>query len=43
MMQWSGSVQNSAEARRMFTHWAQLLRERFDAVRNAPAPAVKPG
>ena len=43
MMQWSSSAQNSAEARRMFAHWAQLLRERFDAVRNAPAPAVKPG
>jgi hypothetical protein len=43
MLQWSGSVHNSAEARRMFTRWAQLLRERFDAVRNAPAPAVKPG
>jgi hypothetical protein len=43
MLQWSGSVQNSAEARRAFTRWAQLLRERFDAVRNSPAPAVKPG
>jgi hypothetical protein len=43
MLQWSGSAQNSAEARRMLTRWAQLLRERFDAVRSAPAPAVKPG
>jgi hypothetical protein len=43
MLQWSGSAQNSAEARRMFTHWAQLFRERFDAVRSAPPPAVKPG
>jgi hypothetical protein len=42
-MQWSDSVHNSAEARRTFTHWAQLLRQRFDAVRNAPAPPVKPG
>jgi hypothetical protein len=42
MLQWSGSVVNSADARRLFTRWAQLLRQRFDAVRNAPAPAVKP-
>lgn len=37
-LQWSGSVQNSAEAQRMFTRWAKLLRERLDAVRAAPAP-----
>lgn len=43
VLQWSGSVQNSAEARRVFTRWAQLLRQRFDAVRNAPVPAPKPG
>ena len=42
-VQWSNSVHNSAEARRMFAHWAKLLRQRFDAVRNAPAPPVKPG
>lgn len=34
--QWAGSVQNSVEARRMFTSWATLLRERLDAVRAAP-------
>lgn len=38
MLQWSGSVQNSAEAQRMFARWAKLLRERLDAVRAAPAP-----
>jgi hypothetical protein len=43
MLQWSDSVRNSADARREFTRWAQLLRERFDAVRNAPAPAPAPG
>ena len=42
-VQWADSVHNSAEARRTFAHWAKLLRQRFDAVRNAPAPAVKPG
>jgi hypothetical protein len=42
-LQWSGSAQNSAEARRMFTRWAQLLRQRLDAVRDAPTPAVTPG
>jgi hypothetical protein len=35
-LQWAGSVQNSVEARRMFTSWATLLRERLDAVRAAP-------
>ena len=42
-VQWSNSVHNSAEARRTFASWAQLLRQRFDAVRNAPAPPAKPG
>ena len=42
MLQWSGSVMNSADARRLFTRWAQLLRQRFDAVRNAPEPAAEP-
>jgi hypothetical protein len=36
-LQWSGSVQNSADAKRMFTQWAKLLRERLDTVRAAPA------
>lgn len=35
-LQWAGSVSNSFEARRMFTGWAKLLRERLDAVRAAP-------
>ena len=45
MLQWSDSVMNSAEARRTFTRWAQILRQRFDAVRNAPAtaPVATPG
>jgi hypothetical protein len=34
-LRWSGSVQNSAEAQRMFTRWAQVLRSRIDAVRDS--------
>ena len=32
-MMWSNSVENSAEARRIVTHWANILRSRMDAVR----------
>jgi Protein of unknown function (DUF3313) len=35
-LQWSDSVSNSFEARRLFTSWAKLLRGRLDAVRAAP-------
>jgi hypothetical protein len=42
-LSWSGSVQNSAEAQRMFARWAQVLRARIDAVRDAPATAAAPG
>jgi len=35
-LRWADSVQNSAEARRMFTAWAKVLRARLDAVHATP-------
>lgn len=35
-MTWSNSVTNSAEARRMVTQWANIIRTRLDAVRAHP-------
>jgi hypothetical protein len=31
-MQWSNSVTNRAEARRLFARWAKLLREGLDEI-----------
>ena len=34
-MQWTNSVSNTAEARRMLQHWATDLRERLDKARDS--------
>jgi hypothetical protein len=38
-LQWTTSVSNQADARRMLQHWAKALRERLDRARSNPAPA----
>jgi hypothetical protein len=40
-LQWSNSVENSAEARDAVTRWAKMLRKRLDAVHEHPNIAVK--
>lgn len=38
-MQWTNSVSNRADSRRMLQQWAESLRKRLDEARSAPAPA----
>ncbi|HLF30361.1 MAG TPA: DUF3313 family protein [Xanthomonadales bacterium] len=39
-LQWTTSVSNQADARRMLRHWATSLRERLDRASSKPAPAA---